>query len=92
MTCTCVTNPVSGNDTSYIPVKIGEPLSTACERASVIGAIPEVLRYPGFTLVGGATAATKISNGGIGNLGSFFKTRSGCYYDMDSRLSGSNCL
>jgi hypothetical protein len=58
-------NIKSGNAVSNIPVKIGEALSTSNQRASIIGAIPEVIRYAGFTLVGGAPSVTKASNGGF---------------------------
>jgi len=91
MACACTLNPQSGNDTYGIPIKIGEPLSDACSRDQVMGSIPEVLKYAGFTLVGGAPASSKISNGGISNIASFFKVREGCYYNRDSILSGSTC-
>ena len=91
MSCDC-TLPVQGNDVQGIPVKPGAPLSTACERATEIGSIPEVCRLPWFTLVGGAAVSGKASSGGITNTSSFFKSRKGCYYSKDGRLSGSTCV
>lgn len=91
MSCSCVPGPVAGNDVYYIANKVGAPLSTACERAVGIGAIPEVIRYAGFTLVGGTAVAGSISNAGIVNPTSFFKSRQGCYYSQNGRLAGSTC-
>ena len=47
----CPKEPVSGHDERNIPVKPGAPLSTACERSSTKGSIPEVIRFPRVTLV-----------------------------------------
>lgn len=94
MACACTTGPVPGvgkDEASFIPIKIGEPLSTSCERSNIIGSIPPVLRYPGMTLVGGAPVAGKVSNAGIQNIPSFFKTRDGCYWNKNSLLP-SNCM
>jgi len=88
--CDC-TAPEQGNLVSNIPVKIGSPLSTACQRATTIGSIPEVTRFANFTLVDGAVAIDVVSSGGICSIPSFFQTRRGCFYDMNSRLSGSTC-
>lgn len=90
MSCNCTTPSQSGNDVYGIPVKLGAPMSTACQRASIIGSIPTILRYAGFTLINGGLLATKPSNGGIGNLNSFFKNRPGCYGE-NAQLSGSEC-
>lgn len=84
----------SGNDVSGIPVKVGEPLSSSCDRAVTVGSIPEVIRHPAFTTVDGAVLASKSSNGAIpsGALVSFFSGRSkakGCFGDIS--LYGSTC-
>lgn len=89
MSCTCETP--TGNPVYNIPVKVGEPLSTACERVTTIGSIPSVIRYPQFTLVNGTAVATEISDGGIENMRSFFQTRNGCYQSMHARTMGSTC-
>lgn len=73
-----------------IPVKVGQPLSSACQRATVIGAIPQVIRYPSFTTANGAVLASAVSNAGISNLNAFFTNKSGCYEDANARLA-SNC-
>lgn len=75
-------NPAGGP----IPIKVGEALSSACERNVIIGAIPSIVRYPGFTLVAGGVAARKPSSGGIQNMASFFKHREGCYHDKNAQL------
>ena len=75
-------NPVDGP----IPIKVGQPLSTACERGYVMGAIPEVIRHPAFTLTNGAVTPSRPSSGGVQNPKSFFKTRKGCYYDKNVQL------
>lgn len=87
MPCDCA-DPAqnSGNDEFGIPIKQGAPLSSACERAHIMGAIPEVIRHPGFTLTAGGVTASKVSNGGISNMASFFKQRHGCYHDKNSQL------
>lgn len=95
MSCECpdVYNP-SGNDIQdavHIPNKMGEPFSSLNERATIIGALPQVLRYPGFTLVNGGTIVNKMSNGGIQNLSAFFKSRTGAYYDKNAQLSAPCC-
>ena len=94
MACNCQPGPEPGKGTEVqnIPIKVGEPLSNACERATIIGSIPQVLRYAGFTLVNGATVVNLVSNSGIENMGMFFKTRRGCFQDMNGRLAGSNCV
>lgn len=92
MSCDCVTGEQSGNEESYIPLKVGQPMSTPCERATVVGAIPSVVRFAGFTLVRGGVPDSKISNAGISNIGTFFKNREGCFYDKNAQLPGcSNC-
>jgi len=73
-----------------IQLKPGEPISSACERAGIIGSIPQIVRYPSFTMINGTVAAGQVSNGGIRNLRSFFTVRSGCYENDNVRLS-SNC-
>jgi len=56
----------NGNDVYNIPVKEGAPLSAANERAgNILGSIPSVVRFPSFTLIGGAVKASKASNGGF---------------------------
>jgi len=90
MPCACE-NPL-GNDVYGIPVKIGEPLSTACERATVVGSIPQVLIYGGGTFVNGALVNGVVSDGGIENVAEFFKARTGCYYSMTARPFGSTCV
>lgn len=90
MACTCT--PIQdGYPVNNIPVKIGAPLSTACERMTTIGAIPSVLNYAGFTLVGGAPVTRIASMGGIEYPSCFFATRSGCYESMWARPYGSTC-
>ena len=79
----------SGNTGPSIPVKIGEPLSSACERATILGSIPVVINYPGYTTINGGVAPVKVSNGGICNLASFFLSREGCYFDKNSQLAST---
>lgn len=67
----------SGNPVFGIPVKIGAPMSTLSQRFTDVGSIPEVLNYPGWTLVNGAAVGGIASMGGISNPGNFFRTRSG---------------
>ena len=70
-----------------IPLKEGFPLSTGCERETIIGSIPEIVRYPGYTMVFGRGAVGGVpSNGGIGDLALFFKDRRGCYYSKNNQL------
>lgn len=90
--CSCtVCQGQSGNPVSGIPVKVGSPLSSACERATLIGSIPEIVRFVNFTMVSGAPAINAIPMGGICNIPSFFKSRNGCFYNSNSRLSGATC-
>lgn len=97
MSCNCASYtggasvPQSGNTQYWIPLKVGQPLSTACERATIIGIIPEVIRYPGYTAVNGSPVAVQMSNGGIANKASFFRRRSGCYGNESGQVGGSNC-
>jgi len=91
-TCVCGVAAVSGNDEYNIPRREGEPLSTACERANIIGDIPEVISYPGFRLVNGELPATKPMNGGIADVKAFFTVSRGCYQDIDGRDTGTTCL
>jgi len=91
MSCNCTPASSSGNDVYGIPLKIGFPLSTACERANIVGSIPQVIRYAGFTLINGGLLASKPSNGGIGNPSNFFQYRSGCFGTFNGGLSGSEC-
>ena len=79
---------MGGNITYNIPVKEGFPLTTACERATMIGSIPETIKFPGFTLVRGGVVTNRIASAGIANMASFFKSRKGCYYDNNGRVSG----
>lgn len=76
-----------------VPLKIGEPMSTACQRATVIGAIPEVIRFPNFTTSNGAVVSGVPSNGGMdeARLMAFFTTKSGCYQDENARLASTCC-
>lgn len=76
------------NPTYNIPIKQGFPLSTACERTNVIGQIPVVLSYPGWTLKNGATMVNRVSPGGIINTTEFFKSKSGCFQGRNGRLAG----
>lgn len=91
MACSCTEYPVSGNEVANIPVKIGEPLSTACQRAVTIGSIPQIINFANFTLVDGAIPTSKPSNGGIANMGSFFTSRKGCFYNEWSQDYGTTC-
>lgn len=99
MSCNCGPYPQSGNapvgatsgNQYWIPLKVGFPLSSACERATVIGSIPEIIRYPGYTAVNGSPVVVLQSNGGISNKASFFKKRSGCYGNESGQVGGTNC-
>lgn len=84
----------NGNDVYNIPVKVGAPLSTACERANIIGNIPEVIRHPAFTVVNGGIPARRVSSGGISEvaMATIFNRRgsvNGCFGDVPSY--GSTC-
>lgn len=85
----------SGSDVSNIPVKVGEPLSSSCQRATTIGSIPEVIRHPAFTVINGGVSASKHSNGGVpvGGLAKFLLSpqskASDCFSDLPSY--GSTC-
>jgi hypothetical protein len=84
----------NGNEVFNIPVKEGAPLSTACQRANMIGSIPEVISYAGFTLIDGGVKANKVSNGGIAKaqMATFFNRRGsnqGCFGDI--KFYGSVC-
>lgn len=72
----------------YIPSKVGQPLSAACQRATYIGSIPSVFRWASFTKVDGEVVTGVVADGGIENPESFFKTRSGCYQSDYGRPSG----
>lgn len=79
-----------------IPLKIGQPLSTLSQRFSIIGSIPRVLNYPGFTLVNCAPVGGFPSNGGIGNLCGFFSGGNWCddcsvYESHNARLAELCC-
>lgn len=78
------------NPESFIPIKEGEPLSTGCERFGEVGSIPEVIRYPSYTLVNGVVATSVVSSGGIVNPAAFFLNKSGCYTNDNAQLA-SNC-
>lgn len=95
MSCACPdTNNPSGNDIQaqiHIPLKVGEPLSSLNDRAVIMGSIPEVIRHPAFTLVGGGTVENKIANGGIQSLSSFFKNRQGTYFNKNAQLAANCC-
>jgi len=78
------------NDTSGRPIRVGEPLSTANERAYILGAIPEVIRFANYTTVAGKAVVGKLSSAGIGNTSVFFKSRSG-YANKNQLQSGSTC-
>jgi len=79
----------SGNPVSGIPLKIGAPLSSACDRAKTVGSIPEVINFPGYTTVNGGVVAGTISNGGICNMSAFFTNHDGCYQDANARLAST---
>jgi len=92
LTYTSVQAPTSMVDTGpQIPLKIGFPLSSACERSTIVGSIPVVIPYANFTLVNGGIPAYAASNGGISNLGSFFKNPQGCYKNDNARLASTCC-
>jgi len=86
-----INTPNNGlNPSPSIPIKVGAPLSSSCERATLVGSIPEVIRHPAFTTVNGAIAApVKASSGGICNLNSFFKNYSDCYENDNNRLAST---
>lgn len=84
----------NGNEVYNIPVKEGFPLSAACERVNHLGSIPEVIRFPSFTLIGGAVKASKVSSGGFASdsaLSNMLNKRigTGCYAELG--LLGSTC-
>ena len=87
----CVATNPSGNLVSQIPVKVGTPLSSACERAVTDGSIPQIVRFANWTQVNGAPVQNRVSMGGICSIPSFFKTRNGCFYSSKGRLSGATC-
>lgn len=92
MSCTlCGQGVGSGNTTYGVPIKEGFPLSTANQRAVTMGSIPEVIRYPSWTKVGGVAVAGIPSNGGIYNMSNFFKSRTGVYSDKNGQSGGSTC-
>lgn len=79
---------------THIPIKVGHPLSTACERATHVGQIPRVINFPGFTLVGGGVVTGVPSNGGISEarMASFFEDKGKeCYKSRQSRLASTCC-
>lgn len=78
-------------ETPYnIPLKEGFPLSTPCERATIVGSIPEIVRYPAYTMVFGEGAVAGVpSNGGIGTPVAFFKDRRGCYADKNNQQAST---
>lgn len=79
----------SGNTGPSIPIKVGEPLSTACERAHITGSIPVVIHYPGYTTVNGGAVIGTISDGGICNPAVFFLNHDGCFSDKNARLAST---
>jgi hypothetical protein len=92
MPCTtCGQGYGSGNTVSGIPIKDGHALSSANERAVIMGSIPQVVRHPAWTLVGGKAVAGITSNGGISNPSNFFKNRIGVYFDKNGQSGGSTC-
>lgn len=78
---------------AYHPLKVGEPLSTACERSSNLGSIPEIFHYPQFTVVGGEAVVGIPSNGGMSQarLSMFMTHKQGCYKNQFTRLASSCC-
>lgn len=79
-------------DTGAIrPRKIGEPLSTACERANVVGSIPVVIRYPSYTLVSGGAVAGITSSAGISEdkMASFFTYNLYSCYSQNARVAST---
>ena len=90
MPCACSNQ--TGNDVYGIPVKIGEPLSTACERVTGVGSTPRVINYAGAVFVNGGLVDGVVSDGGIDNMAEFMKARDGCYYSMTARPFGSTCV
>lgn len=91
MACDYTIPPVGGKHTDVgVPVKCGQPLSSACERLTVIGAIPHTIRYPGWVLVSGAPSVNVVSDGGIENPASFFKNLTGCYQSEHAQPSGGS--
>lgn len=76
-----------------IPIKIGEPLSTQCDRATRIGSIPDVVKHPAFTTIDGGVKAVETSNGGVkpSVIVNFFTNQSGCYQNANARLASTCC-
>jgi hypothetical protein len=91
MSCSTVPGNLGGNDSFFIPLLVGEPLSTACERANLIGSVPVILRWANFTTVNGAVATSKLPSAGIMNKASFFSTRGGCYQNPNGNIGVSTC-
>ena len=72
------------------PLKIGEPMSTACERSTRRGSIPEVIRFPKFTTVNGAVVAGITSSAGIApaSMVAFMRNNTGgCYNELTMQAS-----
>lgn len=88
MSCSNCGTPTIGNEVYGLHYKMGHPFSSAAERNVINGGIPQVIRFPGFTLVAGGVITNKMSNAGIRNQSSFFKTRTGVYFDNKARLAG----
>lgn len=84
----------SVNAENHIPVKVGAPLSTLNQRATLMGSIPQVVNFAGFTLVDCGVVTNLVSNGGIKNPGLFFKNPAcgaSTYLNSNSQLAVNCC-
>lgn len=81
------------NAENHIPVKVGAPLSTLNDRANIMGSIPRVVNFAGFTLVNCGVVTNQVSNGGIKNAKLFFQNPScsGSTYANDNSQLAVNC-
>lgn len=83
----------SGNEVYNIPTYVGAPLSTACERATIKGSIPDVINFFNYTTVNGAVATSEPTMGApaASALRTYFNNRriKDC---LDGMVNyGSNC-
>lgn len=81
------------NAENHIPIRSGAPMSTLNQRNSIMGSIPQVVRYAGFSLVDCGVVVNKPSNGGIQNPSLFFKNQNcgGSIYANQNTQLPVNC-
>lgn len=83
---------VGGNEVYNIPLKVGEALSTACERANLVGSVPDITYYPQFTKVAGGVIGRSPFPAGFSeaSLKIFMRAgRDGCY--GENTVQASTC-